>query len=46
MDLQDDKARTRQRIIPVNARLTKADIFFRNGINKRNDIAEIRVGVC
>ena len=45
MDLQDDKARARQRIIQVDARLTERDMFIRTGVNKRNDIAEIWVTV-
>jgi hypothetical protein len=45
MDLQDDKARARQRIIQVDARLRERDMFIRTGVNKRNDIAEIWVTV-
>ena len=44
IDLQDDKTRTRHRIIPADARLTNRDIFFRMGVNKGYDIAKIVVG--
>jgi hypothetical protein len=45
IDLQDDKARARHSIRPGAARLTNRNIFFRMGVNKRYDIAEIVVGL-
>jgi hypothetical protein len=44
IDLQEDKTRANPRITAGDARLKNRDIFFRIGIEKGYDIAEIVVG--